>query len=179
MQYTYFARWYWHIFWEHSLLKGFVVTIFSKFLAKCRPYVLLNEIAQKCIHKIYTIRKKRWCNSCAYTSLGMLQFCFFLNYFDSHIIACVEWNCKQNLYTRCILLEETLLQFVCTYLLRGRCNSIFSKILLIVISQLVVSGIAQKILHKIHAIRKKHWCNFCVHTSLGGAAILFFPKFFW
>ena len=129
------------------------VQMLSRFFGMRSTRLLLNEIAQKCIHKIYTIRKKRWCNSCAYTSLGMLQFCFFLNYFDSHIIACVEWNCKQNLYTRCILLEETLLQFVCTYLLRGRCNSIFSKILLIVISRLLLHEIARNIIWNVRTAR--------------------------
>ena len=76
---------------------------------------------------------------------GALQFCFFKNSFDGHISVCSEWNWKKaKNCTGYILLEETLVQFVCTYLARGRCNSVFSKILLIVISWPVVNGIAQK-----------------------------------
>ena len=50
---------------------------------------------------------------------------------------------RKNFYKRYIVLEKTLVQFVCTYLDRGRCNSVFYKILLIVISQLLLHGIAQ------------------------------------
>ena len=61
---------------------------------------------------------------------------------------------RKNFYERYMVLEKTLVQFVCTYLVRGRCNSVFFKIILIVISRLVENGIAQKFLGKIHNIRK-------------------------
>ena len=61
----------------------------------------------------------------------------------------------KKFYTRYILLEKTLVQFVCIYLTRGSCNSVISKILLTVILRLVVNGIAQNFLHKIHTIRRK------------------------
>ena len=50
--------------------------------------------------------------------------------------------------------------------------------LLITISRLILNGIPQKFLHNIHTIRKKYWYNFCVHISLGFAAILFFQSSF-
>ena len=50
---------------------------------------------------------------------------------------------RNNFYEIYIVLEKTLVQFVCTYLDRGRCNSVFSKILWIVISWLLLHGIAQ------------------------------------
>ena len=37
-----------------------------------------------------------------------------------------------------------MVQFLCTYLTRGDCNSVFYKILLIVMSQVLLHGIAQK-----------------------------------
>ena len=55
----------------------------------------------------------------------------------------------KNFYERYILLEKTLVQFVCTYLDRGRCNSVFSKIPLIVISWLLLHGIAQNFIWNI------------------------------
>ena len=39
-----------------------------------------------------------------------------------------------------------MVQFSRAYLTRGRCNSVFSKIILIVISRLVENGIAQRVL---------------------------------
>ena len=50
---------------------------------------------------------------------------------------------RKNFYKRYIVLEKTLVQFVCTYLDRRRCNSVFSKILLVVISWLLLHGFAQ------------------------------------
>ena len=38
---------------------------------------------------------------------------------------------RKNFYKRYIVLEKILVQFVCTYLARGCCNSVFSKVLLI------------------------------------------------
>ena len=46
---------------------------------------------------------------------------------------------RKNYFKRYIVFEETLVQFVCAYLARGRCNSVFSKIFLIVISQASVA----------------------------------------
>ena len=48
----------------------------------------------------------------------------------------------KNLHTKYMLLEKRIVQLLCAYLTRGRFNSVFSKILLIVISRLVVNGIA-------------------------------------
>ena len=42
-----------------------------------------------------------------------------------------------------MLLERTMLQFLYIYLTRGRCNSVFYKILLTVIFQLLLHGITQ------------------------------------
>ena len=47
-----------------------------------------------------------------------------------------------------------MVQFVYTYLARGRCNSVFSKILLIVISQFLLHGIAQKLIWNARITRK-------------------------
>ena len=46
-----------------------------------------------------------------------------------------------------------MLQFLCTYLSRGRCNSVFYKILLVVISQLLLHGIAQNFRWNIYTAR--------------------------
>ena len=56
-------------------------------------------------------------------------------------------------YKRYTVLEETLVQFVCTYLARRRCNSVFSKILLIVMSRLLWHGIAQTLTWNIHTAK--------------------------
>ena len=63
----------------------------------------------------------------------------------------MKWN--KNLYTRYILSERTMVQFLRTYLARGRCNSVFSKVLLIVISRLPLHGIAQKFIWNIRTAR--------------------------
>ena len=56
---------------------------------------------------------------------------------------------RKIFFERYIVLEKTLVQFVCTYLDRGRCNSVFSKILLIVITWLLLHGIAQNFIWNI------------------------------
>ena len=56
---------------------------------------------------------------------------------------------RKNFYKTYIVLEKTLVQFVCTYLGRGRCNPVFSKIILIVISWLLFYGITQNFIWNI------------------------------
>ena len=60
---------------------------------------------------------------------------------------------RKIFYERYIVLEKILVQFVCTYLDRGRCNSVFSKILFIVISWLLLHGIAQNFIWNIRTAR--------------------------
>ena len=60
----------------------------------------------------------------------------------------------KNLYIRYKLLERKMVQFLWTYHTRGRCNSVFSQILLIVIPRLIVNGILQFFFQKIRNIRK-------------------------
>ena len=105
-----------------------------------------------------------------------LQLNVFQSFGDAHIS--YQMKSYKNLYTKCIKLERMMVQFLCTYLSRGSWNFVFSKIILIVISQNIVIGIAHKFLQKIYSIKKKHWYNQCVHTLLEGAAILFFQNSF-
>ena len=56
---------------------------------------------------------------------------------------------RKFFYERCIVLEKTLIQFVCTYLDRWPCYSVFTKILLIVISRRLLHGIAQNLIWNI------------------------------
>ena len=56
---------------------------------------------------------------------------------------------RKNFYERYMILEKTLVKFVCIYLHRGRCNSLFSKILLLVISWLQLHGITQNFIWNI------------------------------
>ena len=67
----------------------------------------------------------------------------FLDFLECAKLGFYLMKSHKNIYTRCILLENTMIQFLCTYLTRGRCNSAFYKILLIIISQLLLNGIAQ------------------------------------
>ena len=60
IQYTYFERWYWYNFPEHSLLGTAIVIIFAEFLEKYRSCVLLNEINQIFICKTYIIRNNNY-----------------------------------------------------------------------------------------------------------------------
>ena len=60
MQYTYFERWHWYNFAGHNLLRSTAVRIFSEFFEKHRSCVLLDEIAQKIICKIYSIRNNNY-----------------------------------------------------------------------------------------------------------------------
>ena len=67
----------------------------------------------------------------------------------------------KNLYERYIVLEKTLVQYACTYLDRGCCNSVFSKNLLIVISRLLLHGINQNFIWNI-CIARDHTEKFSV-----------------
>ena len=69
---------------------------------------------------------------------------------------------RKTFYERYIVLEKTLVQFVCTYLDRGRCNSVFSKILLIVIIWLLLHGIAQTFIFNICIARDDIEKNFVI-----------------
>ena len=82
----------------------------------------------------------------------------------------------KNLYTRYRLLERKIVQFLYIYITRGRCNPVFFQNSSDSNTSACIKWNCTNFLHKIHTIRKKHWYNFCVHTFLGGAAILFFSK---
>ena len=60
---------------------------------------------------------------------------------------------RKKFYERYIVLEKTLVQFVCTHIARGHCNSVFSKILSIVISLLLLYEIAQNFIWNIRTVR--------------------------
>ena len=72
-----------------------------------------------------------------------------------------------------------MVQLLCPYLTRGLCNSVFSKIILIVISGLVMNGIAKKICICMRYILLEETLVQFVCTYLaGGVPILFFQKYF-
>ena len=60
---------------------------------------------------------------------------------------------RKIFYERYIVLEKTLVEFVCTYLYRGRCKYPFSKIFLIVMSWLLLHAIAQNFIWNICTAR--------------------------
>ena len=55
MEYTYFGRWHCYNFCRHSLLGVAVGTVSPEFSRKCRSCVLLHEMAQKFMCKIYIV----------------------------------------------------------------------------------------------------------------------------
>ena len=84
---------------------------FPDFFGIRRFQLLLYEIAQKCMYRIYTIRnndgtifvhipRTLWC-----AAIKFFQF-FFV---DSHTLAVSEWKCKKKyIYTRYIFLEKNI-----------------------------------------------------------------------
>ena len=54
-----------------------------------------------------------------------LQSNVFQIFWDAQISVSIEWNETKSLYKWYIQLETTMVQFLCTFLTRGRCNSVF------------------------------------------------------
>ena len=93
---------------------------------------------------------------CMYLAKGRFNsvfFLFFSKFFDIYISACGKWNCKTKLYTRYILLKKYWCNLCVHTSLERRCNSIFSKIFLIVISWLLLHGITQSFIWNIRTAR--------------------------
>ena len=83
-------------------------------------------------------------------------------------------DCLENGYT---FPKLSIIQFLCTCLTRECCNSVFSKILLTVISRLVVNGIAQNFLHKVHIIRRTLVQFVCTYLTRGRCNFVFFQNY--
>ena len=83
---------------------------------------------------------------------------------------------KQNLYTGYILLEKTTVQFLCTYITRRRCNSVFAKIILIVISRLLSHGIIQNFIWNICTARDDIEKVSVIVPHQGAVQLLFFEN---
>ena len=82
----------------------------------------------------------------------------------------------KKFYTRYILLEEILVKFMCPHPAKGRCNSVFSKILLIVMCRHLLHGIVQNFMWKIRTVKDDiyiisviipHWGHYnCVSLKI-------------
>ena len=79
----------------------------------------------------------------------------------------------KNFYARYVLLKITMIQFRCVYLCRWCCYSVFSKILMIILSRLPLLGILQSYTCSIFTLRY----NFCGYSLLKGVATVIFLKF--
>ena len=64
-----------------------------------------------------------------------------------------------------------MVQFLCTYLTGGRCNSVFYKDLLIAISQLLLHGISQNFRLNLHTARDDIHVISVILTHWGGGVL--------
>ena len=71
---------------------------------------------------------------------------------------------RKNFYERYIVLDKTLVQFVYTYLDRGRYNYFSLKIHVIVMTWLLLHGITQTLIYDILIIRHYNHA-FCVQIA--------------